>query len=640
MPRLFFPRLNDWAGYKIRVPKLKWILQVLCLLVLSAAVFLEARAQDAGQDLKVSPHPLPAEKFGVGQIVPNVIVNDLSDHELNLGRLQGNKPLVIFIFSAFCPVSNKYGPELARLENDYAARGISFLLVAPTTSETASDLTNYIAKYHLKSPVVKDAHDVLVQALGATTTTETFVLDAARKLIYRGAINDQYGLGYSREAPSHTYLRDALEAMLHGQSPAIAATTAPGCDLDLPAASSADAKPALTYYHQISRILQANCINCHHSGGIGPFSLETLPDVVGNSGRIRQAVKRGVMPPWFAAPQPGQTESPWANDCSLSQADKANLLAWIEANCPAGDPADAPVPRVFSSNWKIGEPDAVLQIPEPVPVQAEGFMHYQYRTIETSFPEDRWVQAYQIMPTARSVVHHVIVSLETNGEDADSLLESGATGFWAVYVPGFDSRVYPPGFARKLPAGTKLKFQIHYTPNGHATEDQVKIGLVFAKQPPQHEIHTLGIPQFKLDIPPGVHRHLEIAEYHVANDMQVTGYQAHTHLRGIAFRYQLIKTNGETETLLDLPRYDFNWQLQYNYIHPKLIPAGSTIKVFAVYDNSADNPANPDPTKEVKWGYQTFKEMMIGYVEYYRPTPVGMSNPQNPAEISTRKTSL
>ncbi len=634
MPRLFFPR-NDWARYKVRVPKLKGGPQVRCLLVLFIAVMLQVRAQDAGQELKVPPRPIQADKYGVGQLVPDVTFNDLSGRELSLGRFQGHKPLVIFIFSAYCPVSNKYGPELARLENDYAAKGVSFLFVAPTASETTQDIRDYVAKFHLKSLVVKDAHNALVQALAATTTTETFVLDAARKLVYRGAINDQYGLGYSRGAPTRTYLRDALEAVLHGQLPAIAATTAPGCDLDLPVDSGATTNATLTYYHQISRILQANCINCHHAGGIGPFSLETLPDVIGNAGRIRQAVMRGVMPPWFAAPQPGQTESPWANDCSLSEADKTDLLAWIESNCPVGNPADAPVPRVFPSNWKIGEPDAVLQLPEPVPVKAEGFMPYQYRTIETSFPEDRWVQAYQIMPTARSVVHHVIVSLETNGEDADSLLESGATGFWAVYVPGFDSRVYPPGFARKLPAGAKLKFQIHYTTNGRAAEDQLKIGLVFAKQPPQHEIHTLGIPQLKLDIPPGVHRHVETAEYHVANDMQVTGYQAHTHLRGIAFKYQLIKTNGQTETLLDIPRYDFNWQLQYDYIHPKLIPAGSTIKVLAVYDNSADNPANPDPTKEVKWGYQTFQEMMVGYVEYYRPSPAIASKPKTPVEIST-----
>jgi thiol-disulfide isomerase/thioredoxin len=626
MLRLFSPKPNDRARHSLKVSWLGGIVRFLFLLVSLFVLVLAASAQDADPGLQVQPHLLQPGEHGIGQTVPDVTVKDLAGHELALSRLQGGKPLVILMFSAFCPVSDKYGPELARLETDYTNRGVAFLFVDSISSETITDLLGYVSNYHLHSPVVPDPRGALAQVLEATTTTEAFVLDPARTLVYRGAINDQYGLGYTKGAPLRTYLRDALDAVLQGRHPAIAATTAPGCNLDLPAVP-VTTQTDLTYYREISRIFQANCVDCHHVGGNAPFSLETLSDVVGNAGRIRQAVVRGAMPPWFAAKLPGQTESPWANDRSLSDRDKTDLLAWLNSDCPAGDPADAPITRVYSTRWKIGEPDVVLQLPQPIPVKAEGFMPYQYRTIQTSFPEDRWVQAYQIMPTARAVVHHVIVSLDTNNDDSmDSLLESGATGFWAVYVPGFDCREYPPGFARKLPAGAKLKFQIHYTPNGRATDEQLRIGLVFAKEPPQYEIHTLGIPQLKLDIPPGVHRHVETAEYHVTRDMEITGYQAHTHLRGVAFRYDLLKTNGASEVLLDLPRYDFNWQLQYDYIHPKLVPAGSTIKVSAVYDNSADNPANPDPTREVKWGNQTYDEMMIGYVEYFRPALPAISS--------------
>ena len=325
------------------------------------------------------------------------------------------------------------------------------------------------------------------------------------------------------------------------------------------------------------------------------------------------------MPPWFAAKQPDQTESPWINDRSLSEQDKTNLLAWLNSNRPEGKPIDAPVARQFPSKWNIGKPDVVLQLAEPIKVKAEGSMPYQFATIQTSFHEDRWIQAYEIMPTARAVVHHVVVSLQKDGADTNLLSESGVTGYWADYVPGDTYMVYPQGYARKLPADAKLNFQIHYTPNGQATQDQLKIGLVFSKQPPQYEIHMLGIPQLKLNIPPGVHRHVETAEYLVPEDINVLGYKAHTHLRGKAFRYELVKPDGETETLLDIPKFDFNWQLQYDYVQPKFIPAGSTIRVLAVYDNSADNPANPDPTKTVKWGPQTYDEMLIGYVEYYRP---------------------
>jgi hypothetical protein len=593
--------------------------QFICLLILFLHGVFKVLAQDVEQEFSVQPRVLKAGEYGVGRMVPNLTVTDLQGRELEFGGSKNNKALVIIIFSDYCPISNKFGPELARLERDYAGKPVAFIFDCPIACETSQDLMSYVSKYQLKSSVVHDADGRLAKMLGATTSTEAFVLDAARTLIYRGAINDQYGLGYSKDKPTRTYLRDAIDAVLCGKTPAIAATTAPGCTLDLVDAQLSTEKTPLNYYNQISRIMQANCVECHHAGGVTPFSLETFADLIENAGMIKQQVARGLMPPWFAAKQPGQTESPWINDRSLSEQDKTNLLAWLNSNRPQGNPADAPVARQFPGKWEIGKPDVVLQLPEPIKVKAEGFMPYQYRTIQTSFPEDRWIQAYEIMPTARSVLHHAIVSLQADGEDTNLLSESGATGFWAVYVPGYTYRVYPQGYARKLPAGAKLNFQIHYTPNGRATQDQLKIGLIFSKQPPQYEIHTLGIPQLGLEIPPGVHRHVETAEYRVPEDMNVTGYQAHTHLRGKAFRYELIKTNGRTETLLDIPKYDFNWQIQYDYIQPKFIPAGSTIRVLAVYDNSVDNPANPDPTKTVKWGQQTYDEMLIGYVEYYRP---------------------
>jgi len=581
-----------------------------------------AWAQDSGPDLKEQPHLLKAGEYGVGHLVPDVMLKDLQGHQMTLSQFQGARPLVILIFSTDCPISNKYGPERARLEKDYGAKGIAFLFVDPEGGETDQEINDYVSKYGINSPVIHEVAGRLIKALRATTTTEAFLLDPARTLVYRGAINDQYGLGYGKELPEKTYLRDALDSLLSGRVPDVSATTAPGCALNVPADSVVVTNTALTYDDQISRIFQANCVECHHEGGIGPFSLETYQDVLDHAGRIKQQVARGTMPPWFAAKLSGCTESPWANDRSLSERDQTGLLAWLNSDRPQGDPADAPVARSFPSEWNIGKPDVVLQLPEPISVKAEGLMPYQYRTIQTSFPEDRWVQACEIMPTARGVVHHVIVSIDGQGTDENSADESGATGFWAVYVPGYSYEIYPKGYARKLPAGAKLKFQIHYTPNGHATNDQLKIGLVFSKQAPQYEIHTLGIPQLKLDIPPGVHRHVETACYHVTRDMEVTGYQAHTHLRGIAFRYDLIKANGAQETLMDLPKYDFNWQLLYDYVTPKFIPAGSTIRAMAVYDNSKDNPANPDPSREVKWGPQTRDEMMIGYVEYFWPQPV------------------
>jgi hypothetical protein len=312
--------------------------------------------------------------------------------------------------------------------------------------------------------------------------------------------------------------------------------------------------------------------------------------------------------------------TPWANDRSLSARDKADLLSWLQSNRPEGDPKDAPVKRVFSNEWNIGTPDFVVQIPKPIAVKAEGTMPYQFALAQTTLTEDRWVQGYEIMPTDRGVVHHVIVQVHEKGKNIRDRAE-GSDGYWAVYVPGNTSHMYPDGYARKLPAGATVSFQIHYTPNGKATEDQIKMGLVFAKTPPRYTIQTVALSDRDLNIPAGAANHVETTQKTLTYDVNVTALMAHMHVRGKSFKYEITYPGGKTETLLDIPRYDFNWQLRYDYATPKVFPRGSTVKVTAVFDNSADNPANPDPGKLVKWGPQTFEEMMIGFFETYVPVP-------------------
>ena len=212
----------------------------------------------------------------------------------------------------------------------------------------------------------------------------------------------------------------------------------------------------------------------------------------------------------------------------------------------------------------------------------------------------------------------MIVRVHEKGSEVRKA-DEGREGYWAIYVPGNGACVYPEGFARKIPAGAKVSFQIHYTPSGKAKKERLKMGLVFAKQPPTHEVRTAPLANPRLSIPPGAARHVETHSQRVPFDMPIMGFMPHMHTRGVAFKYEVTYADGKTETLLDIPRYDFNWQLRYDYKQPKLIPQGSTMKITAVFDNSTGNKANPDPTKLVKWGSQTVDEMMIGYVEYFRP---------------------
>jgi hypothetical protein len=343
------------------------------------------------------------------------------------------------------------------------------------------------------------------------------------------------------------------------------------------------------------------------------------------------------MPPWFAAPPPDGETSHWRNDRSLAAADKADLLAWLAGDKPEGDPADAPLPRVFPEGWNIPAPDAVLELPRAVAIKAEGTMPYQVLRVETTFAEDKWVQAYEVQPTARAVVHHVIVKVHPKGAKAvaDGDVASEREGFFAAYVPGNGHAVFPAGFAKKIPAGATVSFQMHYTPNGRATTDRTRLGLVFAKEPPRHVLQVIGLLNHRLRIPPGAARHPETATVTLPAPATILGFMPHMHVRGAGARYEAILPDGTRRLLLDVPQYDFNWQLPYRFAEPPTFPRGTRLVYTAWYDNSAGNPANPDPTKTVRWGPQTFEEMMLGYVEYYFPGRT-LAGPETPTRAQER----
>jgi hypothetical protein len=354
------------------------------------------------------------------------------------------------------------------------------------------------------------------------------------------------------------------------------------------------------------------------------------------------------MPPWFAAPPTPHKdkdgtplESPWANDRSLSQAEKDTIAAWVAAGKPRGDDKDLPLPRTFAkSEWTVGTPDAIFQIPEPIAIKAEGTMPYQNVMVPTRLTEDKWVRAMQIVPTDKSVVHHVLVFVLPEAALNDPALRRQSAidesrGYWAAYVPGNDSVVFPEGMAKRLPKGAVLMFQIHYTPNGKATKDQIKIGVVYGTETPKHIVRTAAVADRRIEIPPGANNHEETASVRLPADARLLAFMPHMHVRGKAYRYELQRP-GESEptVVLDIPRYDFNWQLRYTLREPLDAPAGATLIGTAWYDNSAENPANPDPSKTVRWGPQTYDEMMLGYVEYYLVN----EDPAHPEELPAGST--
>jgi thiol-disulfide isomerase/thioredoxin len=606
-----------------------------------------AKPAPAEPPVREGPKPVRPGDHGIGRRVGDVTFTDVAGVSHTLAAIAKGRVVVFALTSTSCPISRKYLPTLEEL---VASTGddVAWILVNPVATDKSADMQaaacRFADRFASRATYVHDPEGRLAAAIGAVTTTDVVVLAADRTVAYHGAIDDQYGFGYSIDAPRKRYLADAIAALRIGEEPLVAATEAPGCVLDVPVndlpskdlPSKEVPGTEVTYHGRISRIVGQHCGGCHRDGGVGPFPLDSYDDLVAHAGMVRQVVDRGTMPPWFAAPVPpdaenGRVHTPWANDRSLAESEKRDLLQWIAGGRPEGDPADAPAPKTYPVAWQIGTPDAVFEFAEPVAVKATGVMPYQTVFVETHLPEDRWVQAIEVQPGDRNVVHHALIHLVGTDDEAGDPRDTAADergGFWGEYVPGQNVLVYPDGFAKKLPQGARMRFQMHYTPNGTATTDRTRVGVIYAKEPPRHEVRVAGIVNSKISIPPGVADHREEASLRLPFDATVMGFMPHLHVRGKACRYELVRGDGGRTTLLDIPRYDFNWQLLYRLYEPLALAAGDTLVFTAWYDNSAGNPANPDPTKTVRWGPQTFDEMQLGYVEYYVPgLPPGQAAP-------------
>ncbi|HET9804360.1 MAG TPA: cytochrome c [Candidatus Acidoferrum sp.] len=393
------------------------------------------------------------------------------------------------------------------------------------------------------------------------------------------------------------------------------------------APTAADAS-APTYAEDIAPILQKKCQVCHRPGEAGPFPLMTYEQARPWAMAMKIAVQARKMPPWFADPQYGK----FSNANGLD-ADEIELLAkWADAGAPKGDPKDMPPPMDWVEGWGIGKPDKIYELPQPFDVPASGVVDYQHVIVPTGFKEDTWVQAAEVRPTDRMVVHHIIAfvrepdskwfrgqkqgvfftapQVKTKEEPDTSALPSD---FLVGYAPGQPPEILRPGQAKLIKAGSDIIFQVHYTPHGHATKDQSRLGIVFAKEPPRERVLTLSATNGTFKIPPGDPNYRVDSSFEVGADVKLSGLHPHMHGRGKDFLYRVVYPSGESKILLSVPHYDWHWQNWYTLEEPIDLPKGSKIDCTAHFDNSPNNPENADPTKEVTWGEQSWDEMMVGF---------------------------
>lgn len=545
----------------------------------------------------------------VGRRIADFSLQDFRGRRLALSDHQDEQLVVVAFLGTECPLAKLYGKRLNDLSREYESRGVAFVGINSNQQDTPTELAHYARRHEITFPLLKDPSNQVADQFRAARTPEVFLLDDQRVIRYWGRIDDQFGVGYAKPEAKRSYLQDAIDDLLAGREVALPKTEAVGCHIARVqrTAPSGD----ISYTSHIARVMEDRCVECHREGGIAPFALRTYEDVAAWSETIVEVVEDQRMPPWHANPDHGH----FLNDARMPEEEQRLLRTWVENGVPRGA-GDPPSRREFSEGWLLGRPDLVLRMPTPVEVPATGVVDYQYVEIDPGFKEGRWVRASEIRPGVRSVVHHLIVFINPPG--GDPILERLGFGFESVggYVPGAGPMQLQAGVARYVPAGSTLVFQIHYTPDGTNRRDQSEIGLYFADpRTVKRTMQTGVVAELNFNIPAGAREHQVVAQHRFSHDMELHSLAPHMHFRGKAFRYEAIYPHGAKEVLLDVPNYDFNWQHVYQLATPRLMPEGTLLKCTAVYDNSEHNLANPDPTIAVRWGEQTWEEMMVGYFD-------------------------
>jgi len=406
-------------------------------------------------------------------------------------------------------------------------------------------------------------------------------------------------------------LTDALDATLAGKPVAVAKAEALGCLLHLPERSNRDAHAKISYSDRIAPLLAEKCVACHRDGGVAPWAMTGYDIVRGFAPMMREVVRTKRMPPWHADPHYGS----FVGDRSMTNADAKDLVHWIEAGAPRGNGPDplATLDKAWTE-WSLGKPDLIVEVPA-YDVPATGVINYQYPRAANPLGRDVWIRAIEIMPGNRSVVHHVLAGIDDPGGGERRAIR-GQMGELGGYAPGKNAVPYPANTGILLRKEANFRFQVHYTPNGKPVTDVTRLGLYFYDKPPKHSLEMSIIYDAALAIPANTKTYSQKLDKVFDRDVMLYSLLPHAHLRGKAAKFTAHYPDGREEILLSVPRYDFNWQPLYALNPPKLIPAGTQIVMDMSWDNSAQNPANPDPSKVVHWGDQTWEEMNVGWFRY------------------------
>lgn len=547
------------------------------------------------------PAQTPAVPLGATVDAPFV---DLRWQTRRLAELGAAQATVLFFATIECPLVQRYLPRLGRLARDLEPRGVVVLVVNVGPGDAFVDAIGQVAEIAPAATFGKDFTGMLAAACGVDRTATAIVLDASGHLVYRGRVDDQYGYVGARPEPSRDDLRLAVEDVLAGRQVAVPVTEVQGCRITRPQMQAPSRAP--TYHGDVAKILHRHCIDCHRPGGEAPFPLLDEAAARRHAAMLGEVVAQQRMPPWYGSSRYGA----FTNHRGLSAQERDVLLAWVEAGAPSGDAADAPPPpRLPEGDWRIGEPDLVLTLKSDVRLPADGIVPYRYFVLPHRFAQDTWIEAIEIRPDNKRVLHHCNLARVRLGEPFSH------DGFITGYVPGGDAMVLDPGTAVRIPAGSALALQAHYVTTGTPEVDRLRVGLRFPRVPVQKELRVAIAANTRFSIPPGARAHPVRASRRIDEAAIGIGMFVHMHLRGRDMLIAAEAPDGSSETLLLVPNYNFDWQQSYRWAPgAREFAPGTRIRALAHFDNSAWNPFNPDPTTTVHFGLETTDEMMYAFL--------------------------
>ena len=527
-------------------------------------------------------------------------------HEL---RRADARAVVLFFTMNGCPIARQSYGKMRDIQKQYGDQGVTVWLVNVSDSETRAALQKEAREFGAGSlPMLIDEAQGVAQSLGVDRTAEAVAISTRDwKVFYHGAIDDQLSEGAKKPTPTVNYLQQALNEFLAGKTVTNPMSLVHGCRIHVDAAKDSSDAP-LSYAKDIAPLLIKKCADCHSAGNIGPWAMSSHHKVKAMADMMQEVLLARRMPPWDADPQYGKFE----NDRSLTPAEKRTLLRWIEAGAPRGegdDPLEAFQPP--ANDWPLGQPDVIVSLPATQEIPATGVVDYRYVDVPVPFTNSVWVGAAVIKPGNLKCTHHVIVRIKYPREGKNETQDSEGLEGWS---PGKSFERFPEGTGKRLRAGAVLNFELHYNTTGKPETDRTELGLYLLKAKPPLRYETRMAIQTDLNVTPGESDVRSYAVTGFKRDTVLYAFVPHMHTRGSWMKYEALYPDGKRETLLSVPRYDFNWQLEYRLAEPKRMPAGTWILCSGGFDNSARNPHNPDSAKRIHWGDQSFDEMFIGFM--------------------------